>query len=34
MVGEDQAVMKREDERYQIKSVDVRFVYFDVGHAY
>ncbi len=34
MVGEDQAVMKREDERYQIKSADVRFVYFDVGHAY
>lgn len=34
VVGENQAVMKREGERYQIKSAYLRVVYFDVAHAY
>jgi hypothetical protein len=34
VVGEDQAVMKRIGDRYQIESADIRIIYFDVAHAY
>jgi hypothetical protein len=34
VVGEDQAVMKREGDRYLLTSADIRVVYFDVAHAY
>lgn len=34
VVGEDQAVMKREGDRYRIASADIRVIYFDVAHGY
>jgi hypothetical protein len=34
LVGENQAVMKRENGKYSITSADIRVIYLDVDHAY
>lgn len=34
VVGENQALMQQNGERYQIQSVEVRMIYFDVAHGY
>ncbi|BAZ13937.1 hypothetical protein NIES4071_57770 [Calothrix sp. NIES-4071] len=34
LVGENQAVMKRENGNYRIQGADVRVIYLDVDHAY